>query len=111
MSTEVRKARKVKAVHGVPVQQFSMEHLLSDEGLAAYVWPHEGEWDGGCFIFHNDYVDFEPLLVDAMTRNLLKQVYEKLREDLRPKFKEKLERNRGMFVKMVDACWQFAKVG
>lgn len=107
MTTKTR--RKIKKVHGIAVETFSVEALMKNEGLAAYVWPHEGEWSKGGFLFHDNYSDFEPLLVDANTRWLLKQVYEKLDEPNQANMKEEMEKHRGFFGKIVDACWRISK--
>lgn len=112
MTTEtVKKPRKHKKCHGITVETFSLETLLTGDGLAAYVWPHEGEWVKGGFVFHDDYADFEPLLVDAGTRSLLKQIHEKLNDDARAKMEEKLAKNRGIFGKVVEWAWSIAKYG
>lgn len=79
-----------------------------DLTAVALVWPEEGSFNqDGKWSFNAEHKDFEPLLVDIQTANLLCTVYNALSKDeTRRKFRDWIRESRGKFAHLVEKSWE-----
>jgi len=90
--------------------QFASFEALQDvckyHAATRFVWPDEGEFVNGGFVFNKDHEgEYESLIIDATTACLLVKVHEHLSEENQIKFRKRIAEGRGWFGQMVDFAW------
>lgn len=75
--------------------------------MAHLVWPEEGEFlPSGNFKFNEEHSDYEPLMLDMQTANVLMTCYAALtKPDTVAKVVDWIAKSRGHFAKIVEIGW------
>ena len=74
----------------------------------AFVWKDEGEFnEDGKFVFNEENANFEQLLVDFNTANMLVLIHDALNPENQRKFEDFIHTDdRGRFGQLVEMGWQ-----
>lgn len=94
---------------GWPVVFASFGEVLAIKekaGLKCFVWPDEGEFVNGKFVFNHQHQDFEPLMIDVQTANLLVKTYKVIAPHNQARMRRLTAKCRGNFGMIVDVCWK-----
>lgn len=87
--------------------------IVDNKMAMCFVWPDEGQFDGDKFVFNKEHCEplqYEPLLVDMVTANLIVACHDAFRnEDNQKKFREWIASHRGRFAALVNLGWKVAK--
>lgn len=83
----------------------SVRKVVAERQHIRLVWPEEGEFVKGGFKFNAEHHDFQPLILDTMTANMLCKVHEAVKPEPQAKVTEWIQRSRGHFAKIVQIGW------
>lgn len=71
----------------------ALRQILATKSYKYFVWASD------------DRPEYEPLLVDLQTANVMMKVYDSINEKNQTTFREQAADNRGYFGRLVDFCW------
>lgn len=89
---------------------FDFEQLIANpDGMKTVAWPNEGVLENGVFRFNGEHQDFQPLLLDIQTLNLVQTIFKELTIETQAFFAKESNGSRIAFLKFVDRCWKCIK--
>lgn len=84
-----------------------VEKIAKTHAAVCFVWPDEGDFKGEKWEFNPEHKgDFEPLLIDATTANVLVKVIAAVKPETAEILKGKISEGRGSFGWFIEKAWK-----
>lgn len=103
-SVAKKKKQQEQEIHPTLFTFSELEH----GGDSLFVWAEEGEFIEGKWYWNAAHYDFEPLLVDVLTKSLFVQLHTKLSPKSQESLRKDCEDNRGFFGITAKLLWENA---